>query len=155
MIFEQQPVLLYAVYVTFMLANLLLVPLGYLAIRFSGMILGVSKNYLLPFILLFSIVGSFAINNSLFDVGVMLVMGVLGFLLEANGVPVAPIVLGIVLGPIVEQNFMISVIKTHWNLWEFFTRPVSAVLCLGAVLMWGYPLFSYLRKRKSSLSTSG
>ena len=155
MIFEQQPVLLYAVYVTFILANILLIPLGYLAIRSSGMLLRVSKNYLLPIILLFSIVGSFAINNSLFDVGVMLVMGLLGFYLEANGVPVAPVVLGIVLGPIVEQNFMISVIKTHWSLWEFFTRPVSAVLCLGALLMWGYPLFSYFRKRKSSRSASG
>jgi TctA family transporter len=53
-------------------------------------------------------VGAFAINNSLFDVGVMLVMGIIGFFMEKHDIPVAPAVLGIVLGPIVEENFMVS-----------------------------------------------
>jgi putative tricarboxylic transport membrane protein len=147
MIFEQQPVLIYGIYAAFLLANLLLVPFGYLAIRSSGLLLRVPKNVLLPGILLFSIVGAFAINNSIFDVGIMLFMGVLGYILEANQVPVAPVVLGIVLGPIVEQNFMISVIKVQWNLWQFVTRPVSAVLCLAAVIMWTYPFLGYFFRR--------
>jgi len=122
MIFEQQPQLVYAVYLSFIVANLLLVPFGYLAIKVSGSMLRVPRNVLMPAILMFCIVGSFAINNSLFDVGLMLAMGVLGYFFEANGIPVAPIVLGMVLGPIVEQNFMVSMIKTQWDLTQFFTR---------------------------------
>lgn len=69
-------------------------------------------------------------------------MGVVGFLFERYRIPLAPVVLGIVLGPIVESNFMRSVIKTDWDLSQFFTRPVSAVLIVLTVLMLAYPLIS-------------
>jgi TctA family transporter len=101
----------------------------------------------MPGILMFCIVGSFAINNTVFDVGIMFVMGVIGYFLEANGFPVAPVVLGIVLGPIVEKNFMMSMIKTEWNVALFFTRPVSAILCILTILIWFFPLFMALIER--------
>src|SRR5512136_948934 len=116
MIFEQQPEILYAVYMAFILANLLMIPFGWLAIKCSSQMLRVPRNVLMPGILMFCIVGSFAINNTVFDVGIMLIMGVVGYYLEANGFPVAPVVLGLVLGPLVEKNFMMSVIKSDWNL---------------------------------------
>lgn len=147
MIFEQQPQLVYAVYLSFIIANLLMVPFGYLAIKVSGTMLRVPRNILMPAILMFCIVGSFAINNSLFDVGLMLAMGILGYFFEANGVPVAPIVLGMVLGPIVEQNFMVSVIKTQWDLTQFFTRPVSVVLAAFTLFTWSVPLLPFGRVR--------
>jgi TctA family transporter len=153
MIFERQPELVYAVYLTFILANLLMIPFGYLAIRASTTVLKVRRNVLLPAILFFCIVGSFAINNTLFDVGMMLAMGILGYLFEANGIPVAPIVLGIVLGPIVEQNFMVSMIKSEWDLTQFFTRPTAAILGLVTIVTWFVPLYpallSWLRRSPS------
>src|SRR5699024_4233675 len=76
----------------------------------------------------------FAINNGYLEVGLMVVFGVLGFLFEKGGIPLAPVVLGIVLGPIVERNFMQSVIKTNWDLAQFFTRPISAVLIVLVIL---------------------
>jgi len=142
MIFETQPDIVYAVYLAFILANLLMIPFGYLAIKASSQMLRVPRNILMPGILMFSIVGSFAINNSIFDVGMMLVMGVTGYFMEANGFPVAPIVLGIVLGPIVEKNFMMSMIKTDWDATQFFTRPVSAILCIVTLFIWFFPLFA-------------
>ena len=147
MIFETQPDIVYAVYLSFILANLLMIPFGYLAIKASSQMLRVPRNILMPGILMFSVVGSFAINNSIFDVGMMLVMGVIGYFLEANGFPVAPVVLGIVLGPIVEKNFMMSMIKTDWDVFQFFTRPVSAVLCIITIFVWFYPLFIALLQR--------
>ncbi|HEV8663392.1 MAG TPA: tripartite tricarboxylate transporter permease [Candidatus Methylomirabilis sp.] len=150
MIFEQQPELVYAVYLSFILANLLMVPFGYLAIKASGTMLRVPRNILMPAILMFCIVGSFAINNSLFDVGLMLAMGILGYFFEANGIPVAPIVLGMVLGPIVEQNFMVSVIKTQWDLTQFFTRPVSAALAALTIFTWAVPLLPVARRQPAS-----
>jgi len=142
MIFETQPDIVYAVYLAFILANLLMIPFGYLAIKSSSQMLRVPRNILMPGILMFSMVGSFAINNSIFDVGMMLVMGVTGYFMEANGFPVAPIVLGIVLGPIVEKNFMMSMIKTDWDATQFFTRPVSAILCIVTLFIWFFPLFA-------------
>lgn len=147
MIFETQPDIVYAVYLSFILANLLMIPFGYLAIKASSQMLRVPRNILMPGILMFCIVGSFAINNSIFDVGMMMVMGVIGYYLEANGFPVAPVVLGIVLGPIVEKNFMMSMIKTDWDATQFFTRPVSAILCIITIFIWFSPIFMALLER--------
>ena len=144
LIFEQQQPLLYALYITFILANILMIPLGYLAIWASAQTLRVSRAILLPGILLFCIVGAYAINNSFFDVGVMLVLGIIGYLFEANDIPVAPVVLGLVLGPIVEQNFMISMIKTNWDVTQFFSRPASALLGALTLITWTLPLLPRL-----------
>lgn len=98
---------------------------------------------------MFCIVGSYAINNSVFDIGTMLLMGVVGYFMEANGYPVAPIVLGLVLGPILEQNFMISMIKSEWDLTLFFIRPISAILGGLTIIVWFFPvLATFLEKAK-------
>lgn len=149
MIFERQPEIVYAVYLSFILANLLMIPFGYLAIKASSQMLRVPKNILMPAILMFCIVGSYAINNSVFDIGTMLLMGVVGYFMEANGYPVAPIVLGLVLGPILEQNFMISMIKSEWDLTLFFIRPISAILGGLTIIVWFFPvLATFLEKAK-------
>ena len=147
MIFQQQPELIYAVYISFIIANILMVPFGYLTIKVSGTMLKVPRNILMPAILMFCIVGSFAINNSFFDVGMMLAMGILGYFFENNGIPVAPIVLGMVLGPIVEQNFMVSMIKNDWDLTQFFTRPTAAILGLLTILTWVAPFLPAFIRR--------
>ena len=147
MIFQQQPEMVYAVYISFIIANILMVPFGYLTIKVSGTMLKVPRNILMPAILMFCIVGSFAINNSFFDVGMMLAMGILGYFFENNGIPVAPIVLGMVLGPIVEQNFMVSMIKSDWDLTQFFTRPTAAILGLLTILTWVAPFLPAFIRR--------
>lgn len=99
---------------------------------------------------MFAITGAFAINNDVFDIITLGVLGIVGYFMERNDYPVAPIVLGLVLGPILEQNFMTSMIKTDWNLFLFFTRPISALLGICTVAMWGFPFFmAFLEKTKS------
>jgi putative tricarboxylic transport membrane protein len=147
MIFQRTPEILYAVYVAFILANLLLIPFGLMAIKAGSQMLRVPRNILMPAILLFCIVGSFAINNTTFDVGIMLATGVLAYFMEANGIPVAPAVLGLVLGRLLEDNFMVSMIKSDWDLTVFFSRPVSAVLGVITILLWLSPLISSLREK--------
>jgi len=90
-------------------------------------------------ILLFCIVGAFAINNTPFDIGVMLVAGVVAYVLEENGFPVAPAILGVVLGGMLEENFVTSMIKSDGNLLAFFSRPVAAVLGVLTLLAWFLP----------------
>jgi TctA family transporter len=78
----------------------------------------------------------------------MVLFGVMGYLFEKGGIPLAPVVLGIVLGPIVERTFMQSVIKTNWDLTEFFTRPISAVLIVLVFLAIAtVPLMGWLGRR--------
>ena len=86
------------------------------------------RNVLLPIILMFCVVGSFAMTNSFYGIIMMLVMGVVGWLMEENGFPIAPAILGLVLGEMLEQNFMTSMIKADGALLAFFERPIAGAL---------------------------
>lgn len=139
-IFIDNPQNIYAVFIIFFLANLLLLPLGWLLIKLAKRILEVPREILMPVILLFCVVGAYAINNSVFDVGVMLAFGVLAYFMEANRFPIAPTILGVVLGGMLEQNFVTSMIKADGSLLAFFDRPLAAVLGVMTILIWLSPL---------------
>ena len=94
---------------------------------------------LMPMIMLFCVVGAFAINNTPFDIGVMVIAGVVAFVLEENGVPIAPAILGVVLGGMLEDNFVTSMIKADGNLLAFFDRPVAATLGAMTLAVWFLP----------------
>jgi len=138
-LFTQNPQNIYAVYLLFILANLIMIPLGWLCIKVAKNLLRVPRNILMPVILLFCIVGAFAINNTAFDVGAMLVAGVVAYVLEENGFPIAPAILGVVLGEMLEQNFVTSMIKADGDLLAFFGRPVAAVLGALTFAAWFLP----------------
>ena len=127
-LFVDNPTMLTAVILTFGLANLLLLPIGYFAIKGARYVLSIPRSLIVPTILVFCVVGSFAINNTLFDIGVMLAAGLVAYVLEANRFPLAPIILGLVLGPILERNFIMSMQIADGNLFGFFSRPVAAGL---------------------------
>lgn len=139
-IFIEQATMINALFIVFLLANLLMIPLGWLAIRASTTILAVPQRILMPIILVFCIVGAFAITNSVFGVILMLFFGVLGFIMEENDIPIAPAILGLVLGPLLEQHFITSMIKSDGNLLEFFARPIAAGLGILTILVWFVPL---------------
>src|SRR6185436_971616 len=111
-LFTTNPQNIYAVFLLFIIANIIMVPLGYACIKASKQILKVPRSALMPVIMLFCVVGAFAINNTAFDVGVMVIAGVVAFLLETNGFPIAPAILGVVLGGMLEENFITSMIKS-------------------------------------------
>ena len=138
-LFTQNPQNIYAVYLLFIIANLIMIPLGWLCIKVAKRILRVPRELLMPVILLFCLVGAFAINNTPFDIGVMLAAGVVAFFLEENGFPVAPAILGVVLGTMLEENFVTSMIKADGQLTAFFARPVAATLGLLTLAAWFLP----------------
>jgi len=127
-LFLFQPEKLYAVFILFFIANLMLIPLGTLVVNFIKRVIFIDKAILYPIIIIFSTVGSFAISNSLSSIVVMLCMGVVGYLLQRNQYPISPIILGMILGPMLEKNLLSSMIKSNGNLIEFVERPVSMVL---------------------------
>ncbi len=138
-LFTQNPQNIYAVYLLFILANLIMIPLGWACIKAAKKILLVPRNVLMPVILLFCIVGAFAINNTPFDIGVMLVAGVAAYVLEENGFPVSPAILGVVLGGMLEENFVTSMIKSDGSLLAFFERPIAAALGVLTLAAWFLP----------------
>jgi putative tricarboxylic transport membrane protein len=154
-VFLYQPELIYAVFLSFLLANLLLLPLGLIAIKSAKQLLRVPREVLMPIILMFCIVGTFAINNTVFDVGVMLVLGVLAYLMEENGFPVAPAILGLVLGPLLQETFMTSMIKSGGDLLAFFDRPIAAGLGVVTILLWLSPLLIRLHRHWRGATASG
>lgn len=139
-LFLNQTDTLYGIFIVFILANLVLLPLGLAAIRASGLVLRIPRPALMAVIVALSVTGAYAINNGYVEVWMAVVLGVVGFVFDRFGIPLAPVVLGLVLGPVVERNFMQSVIKTNWDLTQFFTRPISAVLVVIAALFLLYPL---------------
>lgn len=145
-IFLNQPDLVYAVFFSFFIANLILFPIGYLMIRISRLVLRVPRPVLIPMILTACMVGSFAINNSLFGVGVMLAMGLLGWFLEANDFPTAPVILGIVLGKMVEFNFTTTMIKSQGDLAAFFRRPIAGGIGAITIALWILQIVLGIRK---------
>jgi TctA family transporter len=145
MIFVNQADIVYAIFMLFFLANIIMVPFGWIAIKLATYILSVPREILMPLVLMFCIVGAFAVTNSAFAVGVMLVFGVLGFVMEEHGFPVAPVILGLILGPMLEQNFVTSMIKSDGSFLGFFQRPIAAGLGIVTLMIWGTMLWRGVR----------
>ena len=148
-IFEKQAVLVHSLYFVFILANLALIPAGWLAIRAGGQLVRVPRHTLIPIIVMFCVIGAYAINGSYFDVGLMLAMGVLGFALERRDVPVGPVVLGIILGGPLEERFIQALTASRGSLLVFVSRPIAAALAVVALIVWLLPAVTALRARRA------
>jgi putative tricarboxylic transport membrane protein len=137
-----------SVYLLFILANLVLLPVGLLAIKAGGVLVRLPHRVLLPVILLFCVIGAYAVSGSLFDVWVMLAMGLLGFALDAWAVPLGPVVLGIVLGGPLEERFIGTLNTSGGSPLAFVQRPQSLVLSVLCLALWLWPLLSAVRSRR-------
>ncbi|MBK0327854.1 tripartite tricarboxylate transporter permease [Rhodobacteraceae bacterium F11138] len=133
------------------LATLLMLPVGLLIGRFAyRTIVRAPKAGLVPVVAFMTVIGSFAIRNSLADVGIMVVLGVVGWVANRRGFSVSPIVLGLILGRIAEEGFVQSwtIGDAMGNVWgQFFGRPLSLVIIALTLLSFLYPFFPALRQR--------
>jgi len=143
--FIKNPENIYAIFTLFIVANLLLLPLGWAAIKMARKVLSVPQAILMPSILLFCIVGAYAATNSSYGVLLMLVFGVLGFVMEARGFPVAPAILGLVLGPMLEESFINSMTSADGNLIGLVNRPVAGTLAVLCAVVWLVPVAELVR----------
>jgi len=147
-IFMTNAVSIYAIFIVFVLANLLMLPLGIAAIKSAKQLLRAPRDVLMPVILLFCVVGSFAINNTIFGVVLMLAFGIVAYLMEENGFPVAPAILGMVLGAMLEEHFIRAMIRADGNFIVFFERPIAGTLGVLTLVVVSVPLIRwFLRSR--------
>ena len=152
MIFMNNAPSVYAVFLVFIAANLLMLPLGWACIKASARMLRMPRNILMPIILLFCLVGAFAINNALFDLWILLAFGVAAWILEENGFPIAPAILGMLLGKMLEENFITSMIKSDGSWLAFVERPIAGTLALFTLLLWAGSGWLAWRRRSSRIA---
>jgi len=134
LLFQNNRTEVYAMYVALTVSILLLRVYRMALIRVFARIVQVRQAYLVPGILLFCLVGSFALNNSLFDLKMAIAFGLLGFIMQRYGYPVAPMVLGLILGPLMEDRLRQALVMSQGSWLIFVTRPISAILLILTVL---------------------
>ncbi len=148
MIFDNSPVETTALFIAFFVANIALLPIGWLAIKAAGYTLSIRRAYLAPIILIFCMVGSFAVNNDPFAIVVMLAMGVVAFFMMENDIPIAPAILGMVLGEQLEKTFLTSLIKVDGDILRMAERPIAATLAALTALLWLSMAYSAYRAHR-------
>jgi putative tricarboxylic transport membrane protein len=135
MIMIESPQFVYDIVAMVLLATIGIFIYGLTLTKLLVKVLRVPTTIIVPIILVLCTIGTFALASRLFDIWVMVGFGVLGFLLRRYGYPMAPLVLGIVLGDLLEKNFRRGLVLSDGNLTPFFTRPISAVLATMIVLI--------------------
>lgn len=149
-IFQDQSAQVAAIFAIALITQFLLLPAGLIGIRGFGLILRLPRNMLLAGVVVFSVVGAFALHHSLFDVWVMLAFGLVGYFLEAQRAPIAPLILGLILGPMVEKSLRRGLISSSGDLWPFFDRPICMTLVTVLVLaIIVAPVVRWLRRAAS------
>ena len=154
-LFTEQASSMYALYIIFIMANIIMIPLGIMMIRASSHILRAPRSAIMPIIIVLCAVGAFAIGNNLFAVLTVAAFGCIGYVMERNGFPVAAMVLGIIMGTMVEQNLVTSIMKSDGSILPFFDRPVAAVLAFMtiAALLWPAAAWGWRSMRVASRSS--
>lgn len=118
-----------------LVTQFLLIPAGYLGLKAFGWLLKLPRRYILSAVVVFSVVGAYALNNSMFDVYVMLAFGLVGFLLESKKVPLAPLILGLILGDLVERKLRTGLISSGGDVTGMFTRPICIAMIIILIAM--------------------
>jgi len=140
--------MVYAVFASMFIGVLGMCLMGYFAIKLLVRVLEFPEAIVSAFVVLFCFIGAFAARNNLSDLYVIAAFGILGFLFERFRFPIAPMVLGSILGPLAESTFMTTMISFDNDWTVFFTRPVAgAVMALSCVAL-GYPAVRHLRERR-------
>lgn len=150
LLFEQQPQLVWGLLVSFFFGNLLLLLLNLPLAPVFAQVLRIPYSYLYPIILVLSMVGAYAVGNNLFAVWVVFLSGVLGYFMKRYSFPAAPLVLGLVLGPMLERTLVQTSAMGRGNLLIVFERPLSAIFMIVAILAFVIPpLVSVLKGRNA------
>ena len=155
MLFTQQQHFVNAIFGGLVLTNIAMLPVGLLGARIFSKVMDVPYYILGPIISIFAVVGSYSIRNSYFDVWVMLIFGVLGFIMNSLSIPTSPMVLGVVLGTMAETSLRRGMLVVGGNAIAFLTRPVVAVLLLLTVFSFVSPFFRTKKVLRKQINAEG
>lgn len=147
----------YMLFIGMLFCYLLLLIFGLFSVRYIAKVIQIPRSILSPLILTLSIVGTYALNNSMFDVGIMLVAGIAGYFMQKGGFPVSPVVLALIMGPMAESNFRRALSLSNGSYDFLYTRPITLVLLTLATLTLFSPVIRNLmaKRQQRKLAKSG
>ncbi len=146
-LFSDEPDLMYAIFMGLFVINILMMFIGLVAIRFAAHLIRVPTAVIVPTVLLLSFVGIYSVSNSFFNVSVLLGAGIVGYVVRKLGYSIAPLSIGFVLGPILENSLRQSLTIADGSVIEFFNSPIGLTIyaALALTILWE-PISSRLRK---------
>ncbi|WHH58030.1 tripartite tricarboxylate transporter permease [Petroclostridium sp. X23] len=143
LLFKDNPQIIYTVFASTITSNLMMLVLGILGARIFAKILSLPKNIITTLIFVFAIVGSYSMRNNLFDVWITIVFGVLGYFMSKAEYPIPPVLLGMILGPMVEANLGRTLLISEGSYSIFVTRPISIFFIVVTI----FTVVSSIRKK--------
>jgi putative tricarboxylic transport membrane protein len=146
-VFVTSSTMVYTVFASLFLGLALMCVLGYFAIRPLVKILDFPEPVVSAYVLILCFIGALSIRNNIVDLWLMLGFGVIGYIFERTGFPVAPLVLGVILGPLAEEAFMNSMISFQNDWTVFFTRPIAGSVMAFTALVLLLPLYQHWRAK--------
>lgn len=150
LIFRENLTLVQGIFSVALISQLFLIPVGLIGIKAYGSILKLPKNIVMVAVMIFSVIGSYAIRNSFFDIYIMIAFGLVGFSFEYLDIPLPPMILGIILGPMIEDNLRVGLLKTHGSLGAFIFDPICITLILLVFFVFfGGPLMRLIKRKKT------
>ena len=150
---NETPHFIYAIFGAMLIANFMFLGIGLAGAKLFSRITLIPKTFLWPAVFVFSLVGAYSYSSSLFDVWVMLIAGIVGFVMRRHGFGPAPLVMGLILGPLVEERLSQSMILFDNNWFRFFESPIVNLFFFLTALSLFWPLISPLFKRLFRSST--
>lgn len=147
---KEQPTLLYAVFIAMLIASAVVFAGGRFAVKVFAAVLKFPYKYLAPFILMFSIIGSYAVSNEMYNIWIMLLFGVFGYFMKKYEFSAASLILGLVLGQMMEENFRRELLLSNGSYLGFVTRPLSLIILLVVAGMLIYPIIGKKFQKKTT-----
>jgi putative tricarboxylic transport membrane protein len=153
LLFDREPALVWALIASLFIGNLLLLLINLPLAPAWAKLLQIPRPYLYAGIIFFATLGAYSVNLQAFDLGILLVLGLLGFLMRRYGLPVLPLVLGVILGPRLEKQLRTSLQLSDGHISGLLSEPVAVVVyvVVAGVLLW--PLLAKLRRRPATSET--
>ncbi len=154
LLFTKNPDMIYAIFASFTLANLFMILVSMVVARGFGVIMKTPPTILYAFILVLSLLGAYAVRNNIADVFICIGFGIVGYFMRRMNFPTAPLVLGVILGPLGE-NYFLSSVANYGTLTVFFTRPMSAVMMALTLAFVIWALYPEIRRLGRFLPRGG
>lgn len=150
LLFSNQPGVVYGIYAIMAIANLAMVAFAVLGARVWMRVLKVSEPHLMAVIAMLCFVGAYSVNNSGLDVLIMIIAGLAGFILRKNGFPTAPIVIGMVIGPVMEKSLRQGLIISDNSIVNFFGSGIATALFVVTLIIFLIPAFRAAQSKLAS-----
>lgn len=141
-----------SMFIAYALSNIIMVVVALALIRLFIRLLKVPAKILYPIILMMCVLGTYSVNSRIFDIWVLLITGTFGYFFTNSGFSLPPLILGYILGPIVESNFRTAIVAAQGNFSEVLQQPIALVIFGLAILFVVFPLFSKSRARSQAHS---